>query len=127
MTKKIIDTKKAPSAIGPYSQAVEITEMGLIFISGQLPINPETNGIGKDIKTQTFQSLTNIKEILKKVNCSMDNIVKTTVFLKDINEFKQMNEVYQDFFTGKFPARCAVQVVSLPKDAKIEIEAIATK
>jgi 2-iminobutanoate/2-iminopropanoate deaminase len=127
MSKEIIKTKNAPDAIGPYSQAVEIPESGLIFVSGQLPINPKNNEIGSDIKTQTFQSLKNIKEILNKGNYSMDNIVKMTVFLKDINEFKQMNEVYETFFTEKFPARCAVQVACLPKDAKIEIEAIANK
>ncbi|MBP3709126.1 MAG: RidA family protein [Treponema sp.] len=122
--KSCIKTEKAPKAIGPYSQA---TKCGtFIFASGQLPINAETGEMPATIAEQTKQSLTNLKNILAEAGSSMDNVVKTTVFLSDMNNFAAMNEVYAQFFSdGSFPARSAVQVARLPKDALVEIEAIA--
>jgi len=127
MEKTIINTKKAPAAIGPYSQAVAATG-SFCFISGQLPIDPATGEFaGPDIKAQTKQSLANLKAILEEDGLTMDNIVKTTVLLKDIHDFSDMNEVYADFFASQCPARAAFQVAALPKDALVEIEAIAVK
>lgn len=124
--KKVINTPKAPAAIGPYSQAIEAN--GMIFVSGQLPINPETGAFASDeVKGQTKQSLENIKSILEAAGSSMDNIVKTTVFLADMSLFGSMNEVYAQYFQGDFPARCAFAVKQLPKDALVEIECIAIK
>ena len=122
--KSCIKTEKAPKAIGPYSQA---TKCGtFIFASGQLPINAETGEMPATIAEQTKQSLTNLKNILAEAGSSMANVVKTTVFLSDMNNFAAMNEVYAQFFSdGSFPARSAVQVARLPKDALVEIEAIA--
>ncbi len=122
--KEIVHTAKAPAAIGPYSQAVKAA--GLVITSGQLPIDPATGAFPEGIKAQTRQSLANVKAILEEAGASMDGVVKTTVFLKDMNDFGAMNEVYATFFTeGCFPARSAVQVARLPKDALLEIEAIA--
>ena len=123
--KKAVESLKAPKAIGPFSQAIETDS--LIFISGQLPINAETNEMAVGIKAQTRQSLENIKAILKECSLDMNNVVKTTVFLKDMKDFADMNEVYAEFFSDLYPARMCCQVVALPKDALIEIEAIATK
>jgi len=119
-----LKTDKAPAAIGPYSQAVKIEN--LVFISGQLPINPETKEIKANIKEQTIQVLENIKAILDAVNLNLNNIVKTTVFLKDFNDFNIVNEVYGNYFKEKHPARSTIEVSRLPKDALIEIEAIAS-
>jgi 2-iminobutanoate/2-iminopropanoate deaminase len=122
--KKVINTKKAPGAIGPYSQAIEIK--GMIYVSGQLPVNHETGEFaGNDITSQTKQSLENIKSILEEAGVDMNQVVKTTVFLKDMNDFVAMNDVYGKYFIEDCPARAAVQVARLPKDAKVEIEAIA--
>lgn len=124
MQKEAIKTDNAPSAIGPYSQAVKVGNT--IYISGQLPINPDTGSFtGPDIASQTRQSLENIRAILLSVDADMENIVKTTVLLKDINDFTEMNEVYAEFFTGIYPARVAYEVSCLPKDARVEIEAVA--
>ena len=124
--KKIVNTDKAPAAIGPYAQAVEID--GLVFTSGQLPIDPATGAFPEGIAEQTRQSLTNVKSILAQAGLSMDQVIKTTVFLSDMNNFGAMNEVYATFFTeGNYPARSAVEVARLPKDALVEIEAIAVK
>lgn len=123
--KKAVESLKAPKAIGPFSQAIETDS--LIFISGQLPINAETNEMAVGIKAQTRQSLENIKAILKECSLDMNSVVKTTVFLKDMKDFADMNEVYAEFFSDLYPARMCCQVVALPKDALIEIEAIATK
>jgi 2-iminobutanoate/2-iminopropanoate deaminase len=123
---KAIATTNAPAAIGPYSQGVDTGS--LVFVSGQLPINPATGEFaGADIAAQTRQSLTNIKSILEANGMSMANVVKTTVLLEDISEFAAMNAVYAEFFTEPYPARAAYQVAALPKAAKIEIEAIAAK
>ncbi|GLB28563.1 reactive intermediate/imine deaminase [Lacrimispora amygdalina] len=122
--KKVLATEKAPAAIGPYSQGVRGGDY--VFVSGQLPIDPATGTFaGEDIASQTRQSLTNIKAILESGGLSMDQVVKTTVLLKNINDFAAMNEVYATFFQGECPARAAFAVAALPKDALVEIEAIA--
>ena len=119
-----ISTEKAPAAIGPYSQAMKAGDT--IYVSGQLPIDPATGAFaGDDITAQTRQSLTNIRSILEAAGADMSKVVKTTVLLKNIADFAAMNEVYAQFFQEPFPARSAVQVARLPKDAKVEIEAIA--
>ena len=124
--KNIINTNQAPAAIGPYAQAVAID--GLIITSGQLPINPATGAFPEGITEQTRQSLTNVKAILAEAGVSMDQVIKTTVFLSDMNNFGAMNEVYATFFSeGNYPARSAVEVARLPKDALVEIEVIAVK
>ena len=122
--KKSIKTEKAPGAIGPYSQAVK--SGGFIFVSGQLPIDPETGSFaGDDIASQTKRSLENIKAILEASGASMEAVVKATVFLTDMNDFAGMNEVYSSYFTEPYPARAAVEVSRLPKDALVEIEVVA--
>ncbi|MDD6498701.1 MAG: RidA family protein [Bacteroidales bacterium] len=119
-----ISTTNAPAAIGPYSQAIKVGE--LVFVSGQLPIDPATGAFAEGgIKELTRQSLTNMKAILEEAGTSMANVVKTTVFLADMNDFAAMNEVYAEFFTAPFPARSAVAVKTLPKGALVEIECIA--
>ncbi|MNP13231.1 Enamine/imine deaminase [compost metagenome] len=125
MSKQAISTESAPGAIGPYSQAVEAG--GFIFTSGQLGINPQTGEFGGDVVSQTRQSLSNIQAILEAAGAGMDQVVKTTVFLKDMNDFVAMNEVYSTFFTQPYPARSAVEVARLPKDALVEIEAVVLK
>ena len=122
--KQVIHTDKAPAAIGPYSQAIQIGQ--LLFTSGQVPIDPETGAIVEGgIQEQARQSLNNIKAILNAAGTNMGSVVKTTVFLQDMNDFAAMNEVYAEFFQEPYPARSAVQVGRLPKDALVEIEAIA--
>jgi 2-iminobutanoate/2-iminopropanoate deaminase len=122
--KKVISTTKAPSAIGPYSQAVQVEN--LIYTSGQIPIDPATGVFAEGgIKEQTRQSLLNVKAILEEAGLTMGNVVKTTVFMADMNDFADMNAVYAEFFTEPYPARSAVAVKTLPKDALIEIEVIA--
>ena len=122
--KAIVSTDKAPAAIGPYAQAVKTN--GLIITSGQLPIDPATGAFPEGIQAQTRQSLTNVKAILEEAGLTMDAVLKTTVFLSDMHNFGAMNEVYATFFTeGSFPARSAVEVARLPKDALVEIEVIA--
>ena len=124
--KKRIETSKAPAAIGPYSQAVEAN--GMVFVSGQLPVDPATGEfVPGGIKELTHRSLTNIKNILAEEGLTMQHSVKTTVFLADINDFAEMNEVYATFFEGVAPARSAMAVKTLPKGARVEIECIAVK
>ena len=124
--KTVISTSAAPAAIGPYSQAIDLGS--IVITSGQLPIDPATGAFPEGIKEQTRQSLTNVKSILKAAGLSMDAVAKTTVFLSDMNNFGAMNEVYATFFTeGSYPARSAVEVARLPKDALVEIEVIAVK
>ena len=121
---KAVSTSNAPAAIGPYSQA--IVAGGFIYVSGQLPIDPSTGAfVEGGIKEQTRQSLTNAQAILREAGADLDCVVKTTVFLSDIANFAQMNEVYAQFFTAPFPARSAVAVRDLPKDALVEIEVVA--
>ena len=122
--KKVYATTNAPAAIGPYSQAIQAGDF--VYVSGQLPIDPATgNFAGDDIKSQTRQSLTNIKNILASEGIEMSQILRTGVFLKDMNMFADMNAVYGEFFEGDYPARAAVEVARLPKDALVEIEAVA--
>ncbi len=125
--KKTIETNQAPKAIGPYSQGISAN--GFVFTSGQLALNPSTGEfVGEEIKEQTRQSLNNVKAILEAAGLTMDQVVKTTVFLKDMNDFAEMNQVYSEFFTeGNYPSRSAVQVARLPKDGLVEIEVIALK
>ena len=122
--KTIVSTDKAPAAIGPYSQGIKVGN--LLFTSGQIPLDPATGTFPEGIQAQARQSLSNVKAILAEAGVSMDRVIKTTVFLKDMNDFAAMNEVYATFFTeGNYPARSAVEVARLPKDALVEIEAIA--
>lgn len=124
---KPISTDKAPAAIGPYSQAID-SGIGLVFLSGQLPIDPATGAFPEGgVKEQTHQSILNAKAILEAAGLGLDNVVKTTVFLADMGDFAAMNEVYAQFFTAPFPARSAVAVKTLPKGALVEIECIARK
>ena len=121
--KRKIETELAPAAIGPYSQAIRTEE--LVFVSGQLPV--ENGVMPEDITEQTKASLNNVKAILEAAGSDLTKVVKTTVFLQDMGDFAQMNEVYASFFTKPYPARACFQVAKLPKDAKVEIEAIAIK
>jgi 2-iminobutanoate/2-iminopropanoate deaminase len=122
--KSIIQTTHAPEAIGPYSQAVKAG--GFLYVSGQLPIDPADGSIhGSDITSQTRQALNNLSAIVAAAGMSLKDVVKVNVYLADMNDFKAMNEVYAQFFTSDFPARAAVQVARLPKDALVEIEAVA--
>ncbi|WP_435406414.1 Rid family detoxifying hydrolase, partial [Paramuribaculum intestinale] len=123
--KKQIATTAAPAAIGPYSQAIDLGNM--VFISGQIPVNPATGEIPEGIKAQTAQSIANIKAILAEAGLTIDNVVKTTVFLADMADFTAMNEVYAESFTAPFPARSAVAVRELPKQVLVEIETIAVR
>ncbi len=123
--KTQISTSNAPAAIGPYSQA--ISTGNFLFISGQIPVNPADGTIPEGIKAQTAQSIANIKAILAEAGMTFDNVVKTTVFLSDMNNFVPMNEVYAENFTAPFPARSAVAVKDLPKQVLVEIETIASK
>lgn len=126
MKKEVIFTKKAPPAIGPYSQAV--IAGNLIFTSGQLPANPVTGEIiYGDIKKATAQCIENIKAIAEKAGCSLDNVIKTTLFIKNMDEFAAINEVYGTYFTQNQPARSCIQAAKLPKDVDIEIEAVIIK
>lgn len=123
--KKQIATTAAPAAIGPYSQAIDLGNM--VFISGQIPVNPANGEIPEGIKAQTTQSISNIKAILAEAGLSIDNVVKTTVFLANMADFTAMNEVYAEAFTAPFPARSAVAVRELPKQVLVEIETIAVR
>lgn len=124
MKHQVIHTNNAPAAIGPYSQAVKAGN--LLFVSGQVPFVPETMEIVEgDVQAQTRQSLTNVQNILKEAGADFSDVVKTTVFIKDMNEFAQINEIYSEFFGENKPARACVEVARLPKDVKVEIEVIA--
>ena len=123
--KTIISTPKAPAAIGPYSQAVLVN--GMLFTSGVIPIDPETNTLVEgDVTVQARQAIGNLKNLIEASGSSMDKVVKTTVFIKDMNDYGKINDIYKDFFTSDFPARSCVEVARLPKDVLIEREAIAT-
>jgi len=124
MRKKVVHTEKAPKAIGPYSQAIEAGPF--LFVSGQVPIDPSTGElVAGDIRQQTRQVLENIKNILGSRGLSMEHVVKTTLFLKDMGNFSQVNEVYASYFQAEPPARSTVEVAKLPRNVDIEIEAIA--
>ena len=121
---KVISTTKAPAAIGPYSQAIQVGN--LVYTSGQIPIDPATGSfVEGGIKEQTRQSLNNIKAILEEAGLTLSNVVKTTVFLADMNDFADMNAIYAEFFAEPYPARSAVAVKTLPKGALVEIEVVA--
>ncbi len=123
--KKIIHTEKAPAPVGPYSQGV-LASTALLFTAGQIPLHPRTGQLVQgDIRTQTRQVLENIGAILESGGASLKSVVKTTVFLTDMNEFAAMNEVYEEFFGDSAPARSTVEVSRLPRDVKVEIEAVA--
>jgi 2-iminobutanoate/2-iminopropanoate deaminase len=125
MDKTIIATPAAPGAIGPYSQGV-VTAQGMLYTAGQIALNPATGElVGGDVKAQTRRVMENLKAILEAGGASLSSVVKTTVFLKDMGEFAAMNEVYGEFFSGAPPARSTVEVARLPRDVKVEIEAIA--
>lgn len=124
--KKIISTKKAPAAIGPYSQAIEVN--GFVFTSGVIPIDPATGElVAGPIEVQAEQAIKNLSALLQEAGTGTDKTIKTTVFIKDMNDFAKVNEVYAKYFTTDFPARSCVEVARLPKDVLIEIEAIAEK
>jgi len=124
MNKRVIQTEKAPKAIGPYSQAIQAGNF--LFLSGQIPLDPKTGELVKgDIQQQTRQVLENIKGVLESQGLGMEDIVKVTIFLKDIPNFSQVNEIYSTYFPSSPPARSTVEVAKLPRDAEIEIEAIA--
>lgn len=124
MKKEVINTVKAPAALGPYSQAIKVGDT--IYVSGQIPFVPETMElISEDVKEQTKQSLENVKAILEEAGASFNDVVKATVFIKDMNDFGKINEVYAEYFVENKPARACVEVARLPKDVKVEIEVIA--
>ena len=123
--KTVISTDKAPAAIGPYSQAIEVGN--LIYTSGVIPVNPATGEIPEDVEAQAKQAIGNLSELLLAAGTSCANVIKTTVFIKDMNDFGKINEVYASFFSKPYPARSCVEVARLPKDVLIEIEAIAEK
>ena len=125
MTKRIIQTEQAPTAIGPYSQAISIG--GFLFTSGQIALDPESGMfLSGEIEEETEQTLKNISAILQAGGLSLENVVKTTVYLSDLNHFSRMNEIYEKYFSKTKPARACVQVAALPKGAKIEVDAIAS-
>lgn len=125
MTKTVLTSPKAPAAVGPYSHGIAASG-AIVFVSGQLPIDPSTGAFAEGgVRAQTRQSLTNLQAVLAEAGASMSNVIKTTVFLKDMNDFTAMNEEYAAFFEGGFPARSAIEVARLPKDALVEIEAVA--
>ncbi|MBQ1194364.1 MAG: RidA family protein [Lachnospiraceae bacterium] len=123
--KKIISTDKAPAAIGPYSQAIEVN--GMVFTSGVIPVVPATGEIPEGIEAQAKQAIGNLCALLNESGVAVENVIKTTVFIKDMNDFSKVNEVYSQFFTKDCPARSCVEVARLPKDVLIEIEAIGLK
>lgn len=124
MKHEVLHTNNAPAALGPYSQAIKAGN--LLFLSGQIPLDPETMTVVEGgIKEQATRSLTNIKNVLAEAGADFSNVVKTTVFIKDMNEFNDLNEVYAEFFGENKPARSCVEVARLPKDVKVEIELIA--
>lgn len=123
--KNVISTDQAPAAIGPYSQAIEVN--GMVFTSGVIPVVPSTGEIPEGSAAQAEQALTNLSNLLKAAGCDMNSVIKTTVFIKEMNDFGAINEVYQTFFSDSYPARSCVEVARLPKDVMLEIEAIAVK
>ena len=126
MSKEIIQTENAPSAIGPYSQAVKVSDSGLIFTAGQISIDSRSGEIvGTDISAQTRQVLENLSAVLVAAGSDLSHVIKTTVFLKDMEDFTEMNEVYASFFRNDPPARSAVEVARLPRDVLVEIECVA--
>lgn len=127
MSKTVVKTEKAPEAIGPYSQGVLVEAGRLVFTAGQIPLDPKTGSLVRgDIEVQTKRVLENLSAVLEAAGTTLDRVIKTTVFLKNMSDFPKMNRVYETFFGKNPPARSAVEVACLPKDALIEIECIAT-
>lgn len=122
---KLISTDKAPAAIGPYSQALDLGNM--VYLSGQIPVNPETGEMADSIEEQTKQSMKNVEAILREAGLTLSHVVKTTIFLSDLSDFAAMNAVYESFLQKPYPARSCVQVAAIPKGAKVEIECIAVR
>ncbi len=122
---KVLSTDKAPAAIGPYSQA--LVSGNMVFVSGQIPVDPVSGSIAETIEEQTAQSLSNIRNILAENGMTMSDVIKTTVFLSDLGDFAAMNEVYASHFEAPYPARSCVQVAAIPKGCRVEIECIAVK
>lgn len=126
MAKRVIHTEKAPAALGPYSQAIEVN--GTLYVSGQIPFIPETmTCVSDDVQEQTKQSLENLKAIVEEAGYTLNDVVKCGVFIKDMNDFPLINEIYAQYFSDNKPARACVEVARLPKDVKVEIECIAVK
>ncbi len=123
--KKIISTDKAPAAIGPYSQAIEVN--GMVFTSGVIPVNPATGQIPEGIQAQADQAIGNLCALVEEAGCKVEDVIKTTVFIQNMDDFSTVNEVYSKYFTKECPARSCVEVARLPKDVLIEIEAIVLK
>ena len=123
--QKVISTDKAPSAIGPYSQAIEINNM--VYTSGVIPVNPATSEIPEGVEAQANQAFQNLCNLVEASGSKVENIIKTTVFIKEMNDFGKINEIYKNYFKEPFPARSCVEVARLPKDVLLEIEAIAYK
>lgn len=123
--KKAISTDKAPAAIGPYSQAIETD--GFVFTSGVIPVNPATGEIPEGVEAQAEQAFSNLTALLEASGTSVEQVIKTTVFIKEMNDFGKINEIYAKYFTGVFPARSCVEVARLPKDVLLEVEAVAVK
>lgn len=122
---KVVSTKNAPAAIGPYSQALDMG--GMVFVSGQIPVDPATGAMAATVEEQAAQSLTNLKNILAEAGLGMSDVIKTTVFLADLGDFAAVNGVYAKFFSAPYPARSCVQVAAIPKNSKLEIECIAVR
>lgn len=123
--KTVICTDKAPAAIGPYSQAIEVN--GMVYTSGVIPVNPATGEIPDGIEAQAEQAIQNLVQLLQAAGSGAEKVIKTTVFIKEMNDFGKINEIYARYFTGNYPARSCVEVARLPKDVLIEIEAVALK
>lgn len=123
--KKVISTDKAPAAIGPYSQAIEVN--GMVYTSGVIPVDPASGQIPEGVEAQAKQAIGNLRNLLQAAGTDMDKVVKTVVFIKEMNDFGKINEIYADFFVEPFPARSCVEVARLPKDVLLEIEAVAVK
>ena len=122
---KVISTDKAPAAIGPYSQAIEVN--GMVFTSGVIPVNPATGEIASTIEEQAGQAFSNIRNLIEASGTSIDKVVKTTVFIKEMDDFGKINRIYAEYFKEPYPARSCVEVARLPKDVMLEVEAIAAK
>ncbi len=122
---KVISTDKAPAAIGPYSQAIEVN--GMVFTSGVIPVNPQTGVIPETIEEQANQAFSNLRNLIEASGTTIDKVIKTTVFIKEMNDFGRINEIYSQYFKEPFPARSCVEVARLPKDVMIEVEAVAVK
>ena len=123
--QKVISTDKAPGAIGPYSQAIEVN--GMVFTSGVIPVNPATGVIPEGVEAQATQAFTNLTNLVEASGAAMSQVVKTTVFIKEMNDFRKINEIYAKFFKEPYPSRSCVEVARLPKDVLLEVEAIVAK